>query len=484
MVSGIHWTFLVLGVMTIVSSLIFGQLQPGDGAGDQPAQGAIVRPHPKTPLSSPPRGGRRMAWLCRGPPSPCRAGAQPAGAGLRLPLPAGRRRQRGPEPPHGRPRAPSGCRWMFTDWSYVRRYIPLGWLNFSATYEFAGLNPRPYHAVALGLFLLNCGARLCARPAGAAPVLSRRPRDAEPLGLGRRGGGPRRGLVGAPSRCASRRPPGSPETSTGSRWRFSSPSLLAYLRTYCDRGRQARGVARASRRWAMPPRSSPTPSPSACLSSSSASTGSGRAGPGPGVPAPPGREGRRFSFRSPRCSRSPSRPASGTRMSSAPCPGCASCRSPAAPRSPPTSPPTTSGSRGGRSTCPRSTTRWWTSAPGARPSSSAWRRSPPSPCWPWRRFRRRPGARGRLVRIPGVRGALFRSHGKAAHGERPLRVFPERDHGGRARRVALARIATQRRPHRSPRSPAWRLSRSSAGSAGASSISGPTTGCSTPMSPR
>jgi EmrB/QacA subfamily drug resistance transporter len=32
MVSGIHWTFLVLGVMTVVTSLIFGQLLPGDGA--------------------------------------------------------------------------------------------------------------------------------------------------------------------------------------------------------------------------------------------------------------------------------------------------------------------------------------------------------------------------------------------------------------------------------------------------------------------
>jgi len=48
-------------------------------------------------------------------------------------------------------------RWMFTDWSYVRRYIPLGWLNFSATYEFAGLNPAPYHGVALGLYALNTG---------------------------------------------------------------------------------------------------------------------------------------------------------------------------------------------------------------------------------------------------------------------------------------------------------------------------------------
>jgi tetratricopeptide (TPR) repeat protein len=46
-------------------------------------------------------------------------------------------------------------RWMFTDWSYVRRYIPLGWLGFSATYQIAGLDPRPYHAAALGLYALN-----------------------------------------------------------------------------------------------------------------------------------------------------------------------------------------------------------------------------------------------------------------------------------------------------------------------------------------
>jgi hypothetical protein len=52
---------------------------------------------------------------------------------------------------------PDRLRWMFTDWNYVRRYIPLGWLNFSATYQFAGLDPLPYHAVALGLYLLNTG---------------------------------------------------------------------------------------------------------------------------------------------------------------------------------------------------------------------------------------------------------------------------------------------------------------------------------------
>jgi len=57
--------------------------------------------------------------------------------------------------PHMGGLGPARLRWMFTDWSYVRRYIPLGWLNFSATYEFAGLDPAPYHGVALGLYLLN-----------------------------------------------------------------------------------------------------------------------------------------------------------------------------------------------------------------------------------------------------------------------------------------------------------------------------------------
>ncbi len=32
MVSGIHWTFLVLGLLTVITSLIFAQLLPGDGA--------------------------------------------------------------------------------------------------------------------------------------------------------------------------------------------------------------------------------------------------------------------------------------------------------------------------------------------------------------------------------------------------------------------------------------------------------------------
>ncbi|HEY1848379.1 MAG TPA: hypothetical protein VGG37_04190, partial [Opitutaceae bacterium] len=49
----------------------------------------------------------------------------------------------------------SRLHWMFTNVAYVRRYIPLGWLDFSATYTLAGLDPAPYHAVGLALFLLN-----------------------------------------------------------------------------------------------------------------------------------------------------------------------------------------------------------------------------------------------------------------------------------------------------------------------------------------
>jgi hypothetical protein len=52
--------------------------------------------------------------------------------------------------------------WMFTDYSYVRRYIPLGWLGFSATYEFAGLDPAPYHAVGLALCAVNAALVLVA----------------------------------------------------------------------------------------------------------------------------------------------------------------------------------------------------------------------------------------------------------------------------------------------------------------------------------
>jgi hypothetical protein len=47
-------------------------------------------------------------------------------------------------------------RWMFTDFDYVRRYIPLGWLGFSATYGLSHLDPLGYHAVGLALYAANC----------------------------------------------------------------------------------------------------------------------------------------------------------------------------------------------------------------------------------------------------------------------------------------------------------------------------------------
>jgi len=45
--------------------------------------------------------------------------------------------------------------WMFTDLSYMRRYVPLGWLSFSAVYQFSGLSPVGYHAANALLHVLN-----------------------------------------------------------------------------------------------------------------------------------------------------------------------------------------------------------------------------------------------------------------------------------------------------------------------------------------
>ena len=132
--------------------------------------------------------------------------------------------------------------WMFTDFSYVRRYIPLGWLNFSATYEFAGLDPRPYHAVALALYLANTALvfilvahalRLFAQP-GAGDALG-------PWG------------VGAAALAAAwwAAHPFRVETTawvSGNLYGQSMAllllaSLLAYLRTYGSQGGAPRGVA-------------------------------------------------------------------------------------------------------------------------------------------------------------------------------------------------------------------------------------------------
>src|SRR5947207_1716392 len=45
--------------------------------------------------------------------------------------------------------------WMFTNVSYARRYMPIGWLSYAIDYQLFGLNPQAYHAVNLALHLLN-----------------------------------------------------------------------------------------------------------------------------------------------------------------------------------------------------------------------------------------------------------------------------------------------------------------------------------------
>src|ERR1022692_2651838 len=129
--------------------------QAGRRRVSQPTHGLVQHP-PPTPSLFASAGARRMAWLC--------------GSALALACLALNRRVldfgflylRDDDVnvtlnPHMGGIDLARLKWMFTDWSYVRRYIPLGWLNFSATYEFAGLDPRPYHAVALGLYVLNTG---------------------------------------------------------------------------------------------------------------------------------------------------------------------------------------------------------------------------------------------------------------------------------------------------------------------------------------
>jgi tetratricopeptide (TPR) repeat protein len=113
-----------------------------------------VSPHPNTPVFFASPAGRRLFWLC----------------GLLLLVVAFAANMRVLDfgflylrdddvnvtlNPHMGGLDAARLKWMFTDWSYVRRYIPLGWLNFSATYQFAGLDPLFYHAVALILYLLN-----------------------------------------------------------------------------------------------------------------------------------------------------------------------------------------------------------------------------------------------------------------------------------------------------------------------------------------
>jgi hypothetical protein len=56
--------------------------------------------------------------------------------------------------PHLGPPGREALEWMFSDSSYMRRYVPLGWLTFSLVYAGAGLSPVGYHAANL---LLHAG---------------------------------------------------------------------------------------------------------------------------------------------------------------------------------------------------------------------------------------------------------------------------------------------------------------------------------------
>src|SRR5437867_2368861 len=46
-------------------------------------------------------------------------------------------------------------KWMFTDMSYARRYMPLGWLSYAVDYQLFGLSSRAYHLGNLLLHSLN-----------------------------------------------------------------------------------------------------------------------------------------------------------------------------------------------------------------------------------------------------------------------------------------------------------------------------------------
>ncbi len=57
--------------------------------------------------------------------------------------------------PHLGPPDLRSLEWMFTDATYMRRYVPLGWLGFSVVFGFSGLSPVGYHLAGLALHSLN-----------------------------------------------------------------------------------------------------------------------------------------------------------------------------------------------------------------------------------------------------------------------------------------------------------------------------------------
>src|SRR5687768_7415748 len=63
--------------------------------------------------------------------------------------------------PHLGPPAPENLAWMFTDQSYMRRYVPFGWLGFAIAYAFSGLSPFAYHFGNLLLHTTNALLLYC-----------------------------------------------------------------------------------------------------------------------------------------------------------------------------------------------------------------------------------------------------------------------------------------------------------------------------------
>ncbi len=57
--------------------------------------------------------------------------------------------------PHHGPLTPDRIAWAFHDTSYVRRYLPLGWLSFSAVSTVSQLSPWGYHAANILLHSVN-----------------------------------------------------------------------------------------------------------------------------------------------------------------------------------------------------------------------------------------------------------------------------------------------------------------------------------------
>ena len=57
--------------------------------------------------------------------------------------------------PHLGPLSLHRVQWAFTDWEYARRYLPLGWLGFSAVFGFSGLAPVGYHLALLAWHCVN-----------------------------------------------------------------------------------------------------------------------------------------------------------------------------------------------------------------------------------------------------------------------------------------------------------------------------------------